>query len=398
MYFAPGPTRVLKLKFPADPEHVSEHAETIVQAALMHADVELDYSPRSITDAERILDGFRKEGTTVDDVAETLFSFGCYVGEVIREVLQDAEWIIDDRKGLVLARPGVELDPIRRVYAFVDDGLEASIAMYVAGIIGRPLEVGATPDEELEFPDILLRAVGLRLGATLLAMQENGVTSERPAELLRVEHGEVIDDPWTNDDGEEDDEQDWRQARELGVARALIRGPGSDAAGFLTLIVTLDAGTGAHLHCAIPTLPVYRDAPFKSYALQADRSLSPRARAEIQRGIALVEPALASDQEPPRAALRIEHLGVRVARVEDYVYAVDARGVYRERIVRVGELSPTTRAERVLDHTFDLDDDGFYFVDMLGDVVRTPRYQLALAMRWSHAPEAERVAMLWRRG
>ena len=43
----------------------------------------LDYTPDSLTLVDNILDGFRADGVTGDQVGETLFGFGCYAGEVL---------------------------------------------------------------------------------------------------------------------------------------------------------------------------------------------------------------------------------------------------------------------------------------------------------------------------
>ena len=45
--------------------------------------VELDYSVVSLDQVDALVAGFRAQGVTEDRFAETLFGFGCYVGEVM---------------------------------------------------------------------------------------------------------------------------------------------------------------------------------------------------------------------------------------------------------------------------------------------------------------------------
>lgn len=385
MYLAPGPSRILKLRWPAEPEYVGEFAEAMVEASREESQIELDYTPTSITQVETVLSSFRDEGCTVDDVAETLFSFGCYVGEVIRGAV-GGEWIERGRGLLALVVNGEQLDPIARVFASLEHGA-ASLAVYVAGVIQQPIELGVACADPGDVPPALLRALGVRFGTTLLAMQENGVTSARESILLRLAGDEVIDDPW---DGDATDEDSWRWAREPGVARALIRGPSGDMLGFLTLIATIDPGAGPPLRCAVPTLPAFGGSPFAVYALQADDALSQASRAAILDGVERVDPAFVS-QESPRIALRVEYLGPRVTREGGYLYAVDRDGVFRTR--RRGPGDPHAVKERVLQLAIDLDRDWLYFVDKGGQVARIPMFQAGLTLRWVDASDAERADM-----
>ncbi|MFF4902742.1 hypothetical protein [Streptomyces sp. NPDC001068] len=68
---------------PLEPGNASRHAAAIVAAAADISGAELDYSPESILLVEDIVDGFRAEGVTGEDMAESLVAFGCYVGEIL---------------------------------------------------------------------------------------------------------------------------------------------------------------------------------------------------------------------------------------------------------------------------------------------------------------------------
>jgi hypothetical protein len=72
----------LTLRFPAKPEFARRFAEELVVTALEVSKVMLDFSPRSLEDVDKIIQGFVDEGLGVEEIGETLFSFGCYVGEV----------------------------------------------------------------------------------------------------------------------------------------------------------------------------------------------------------------------------------------------------------------------------------------------------------------------------
>ncbi|WP_046734438.1 hypothetical protein [Streptomyces humi] len=68
---------------PLEPGNASRHAAAIVATAADISGAELDYSPESIVLVEDIVDGFRAEGVTGEDMAESLVGFGCYVGEIL---------------------------------------------------------------------------------------------------------------------------------------------------------------------------------------------------------------------------------------------------------------------------------------------------------------------------
>lgn len=72
----------LTLRFPAKPEFARRFAEELMVTALEVSKVMLDFTPGSLADVDLIIQGFIDEGLAVEDIGETLFSFGCYVGEV----------------------------------------------------------------------------------------------------------------------------------------------------------------------------------------------------------------------------------------------------------------------------------------------------------------------------
>jgi hypothetical protein len=72
----------LRLKYAPIPANAPLFAADIAQSAFEVHRIDLDYRPGSLTDVDRIIEGFRSEGLTPDQIGETLFGFGCYVGEV----------------------------------------------------------------------------------------------------------------------------------------------------------------------------------------------------------------------------------------------------------------------------------------------------------------------------
>ncbi len=72
----------LNLKYPPTPECAPQFARDIVRAAHAVSKVELDYSRASLELVDKIIEGFRQDNLKLEAIGETLFSFGCYVGEV----------------------------------------------------------------------------------------------------------------------------------------------------------------------------------------------------------------------------------------------------------------------------------------------------------------------------
>ena len=65
-------------------ENAKEYADLIVKIAKKNSNVDLDYSPSSLIDVDKIIEGFRQDDQSSDQIYHTLFSFGCYVGEVFK--------------------------------------------------------------------------------------------------------------------------------------------------------------------------------------------------------------------------------------------------------------------------------------------------------------------------
>jgi hypothetical protein len=131
----------LRLQHPPTPEFASRHAEIVVKAARDISGVELDYSPQSLDDVDRILRGFHAEGLRADQIGETVFSFGCYVGEVM--VRRDRGlWKLasetnlprehhDGNDAMVIELPnGVVCNPIGKAFKLLERGEGESVAYF----------------------------------------------------------------------------------------------------------------------------------------------------------------------------------------------------------------------------------------------------------------------------
>jgi hypothetical protein len=134
---------------PLEPGNAPWHAATIVAAAADISGAELDYSPESIDLVEDIIDGFRAEGVTGEDMAESLVAFGCYVGEILNRhvggVWRFAAASHPTIVPLVVELPGArECRPIDWVFGRLQFGDEISIhdLCVAAGAAGGP------PDEQ----------------------------------------------------------------------------------------------------------------------------------------------------------------------------------------------------------------------------------------------------------
>jgi hypothetical protein len=77
----------LELRCPATAEKAPEHARVAVELFAQEFERELDFSPRSLEDVDGQLEQLREEGHTAEDLAEALFSVGCYLGEVLARTL-----------------------------------------------------------------------------------------------------------------------------------------------------------------------------------------------------------------------------------------------------------------------------------------------------------------------
>jgi hypothetical protein len=128
----------LSLQYPPTPEYAAQHAELAVKAGRSVSYVRLDYSVRSLKRLDSIIARFRREQVKGSEIRETLFTFGCYVGEVmIRHC--GGEWLEPEETPLgraarvpmvVRLRTGDVANPIDKVFKRLKDGKEDSLPTF----------------------------------------------------------------------------------------------------------------------------------------------------------------------------------------------------------------------------------------------------------------------------
>ena len=130
---------VLRLKFPPTPENASRHALVAVESVRNIEGVELDYSPQSLVALDGIIEKLRQDGATLEQIAETLFTFGCYVGEVfVRHA--GGFWRAEEEtpmRGLagfmVVELPGTKFcNPIGKTFKRLRDGATENLPYFYA--------------------------------------------------------------------------------------------------------------------------------------------------------------------------------------------------------------------------------------------------------------------------
>jgi hypothetical protein len=135
----------LRLKYEPTVENARRFAADIVASAKKVSGIDLDYSVASLEAVDGILENFRRQRVKSDQIAETLFGFGCYVGEVfVRQAT--AAW----RLAVETGTPGVfgfplviqtgsasYCNPIAKVFKRVDNGVEGSLP-YFFQVFAKP--------------------------------------------------------------------------------------------------------------------------------------------------------------------------------------------------------------------------------------------------------------------
>lgn len=128
----------LNLRYRPTPDNAPLLAGDVVVAAREISGVFLDYSIASLYQVDRILAGLHAEGVETREVAETLFGFGCYVGEVFVRCAQGEWWNAantsmehDAGFPLVIRLPtGVFCNPIGKVFQQLELGGDDSLISF----------------------------------------------------------------------------------------------------------------------------------------------------------------------------------------------------------------------------------------------------------------------------
>jgi hypothetical protein len=160
--------RSLNLKRDVTPDNAPAFARDIVASTARITGDTLDYSVASLGAVDRIIEGIRAGGGTVDQYAETMFCFGCYVGEVfVRHA--GGRWVATPegqlevfgvRLVVELPPPGKLCNPIAKAFKRLHNGVEDHLPFVYAAFTqppqvsivvppkdrGADAEPGAAPD------------------------------------------------------------------------------------------------------------------------------------------------------------------------------------------------------------------------------------------------------------
>jgi hypothetical protein len=128
----------LHLQHPPTPEYATRHAQIAVDAARNVEGIELDFSPESLPEVDRIIGAFHAERLRPDQVGETVFSFGCYVGEVFvrhhagRWVMPKRSWFGFGGSDMMLVEMpnGVVCNPIGKAFKLLEQGESESLTYF----------------------------------------------------------------------------------------------------------------------------------------------------------------------------------------------------------------------------------------------------------------------------
>jgi hypothetical protein len=139
----------LSLRYPANATRAAEHAGLAVQLAREEYETRLDYSEASLETLDELVERLREEGMSGEEAAETLFVFGCYLGEVMARQLL-GRWVDTPQSPLaevspwpmvVVFRGGSAWDTIGKVFRRLELGdseyLPAFFAAAKATLEGR---------------------------------------------------------------------------------------------------------------------------------------------------------------------------------------------------------------------------------------------------------------------
>lgn len=142
----------LRLKYAPVPENAGRFADDIARAAAELDGVRLDYSPQSLDLVDRILEGMRAEGVSSDEIAETAFGFGCYVGEVFVRHAGGRWRAATPQESALVGMPLVMAlsedrwcNPIGKAFKRLDNGPEDNLR-YFYSVFARPGGPGESDD------------------------------------------------------------------------------------------------------------------------------------------------------------------------------------------------------------------------------------------------------------
>ncbi|GAA2120217.1 hypothetical protein GCM10009759_68890 [Kitasatospora saccharophila] len=129
----------LRLRYAPEVGNAGRFAADIVASAAQVSGVELDYSVASLAVVDGIIEEFRGSGIVSGQIGETLFGFGCYVGEVMVRQGGAAWRGVGGEEAaafgfpLVVDLPSGQVgNPIGKVFRRLENGPEDSLPYFYA--------------------------------------------------------------------------------------------------------------------------------------------------------------------------------------------------------------------------------------------------------------------------
>jgi hypothetical protein len=129
----------IELRYPATAENARDHA-VLALAIGRESGTALDFSPGSLEDLDGLVETLREDGLTGEDAAESLFIFGCYLGQVMVKALR-GRWEATPRTALADISPwpmvvvlpgGSAWDAIGKAYKRLELGDSEYLPAYFA--------------------------------------------------------------------------------------------------------------------------------------------------------------------------------------------------------------------------------------------------------------------------
>jgi hypothetical protein len=132
----------LRLPFPPTPEHMADHAAYLVETVRRIDGEDLDFGATSLETVDRLLGRFHDAGDDPNRVAETVFQFGSYIGEVIVRQAHGTWVTVPDDHPLgrgwqpLVELPGERMvNPIGKAFKRVANGRVDSIPYFYKALV-----------------------------------------------------------------------------------------------------------------------------------------------------------------------------------------------------------------------------------------------------------------------
>jgi hypothetical protein len=171
----------LRLKYTPSVETASRFAADIVASAAEISGVHLDYSFESLQAVDDLLEAMRRDGMTSGRMGETMFGFGCYIGDVLVRSA-GARWVdaaATDMNGIeppmVVQLPsGRPFNAIGLAFGRLDEGSRLHLPSICRSALTSPKAPSLNADRERVLPRLVSAAFVQGRGAGLCRRPVDG--------------------------------------------------------------------------------------------------------------------------------------------------------------------------------------------------------------------------------